>query len=155
VFSGLPQPVQTGAETLTAARPTQRDQQAPGDPGRRGTAVGEHPRTLGQRLREAAPHVPARSNGGQDPGHDIRVQSRLHLDDQRGDHAVRVGDRHGHVRFHASALDTGDPRAFGAQSADPGVAAGGSARRTKAAGGGDAGIGALRPERARITGVER
>ncbi len=38
------------------------------------------------------------------------------------------------------------------------VAAGGSARRTKAAGGGEAGIGgigALRPKRARITGVER
>ena len=35
------------------------------------------------------------------------------------------------------------------------VAAGGSARKTKAAAGGDAGIGALRPKRARITGVER
>ena len=35
------------------------------------------------------------------------------------------------------------------------VAAGGSARKTKVAGGGDAGIGALRPKRARITGVER
>ena len=35
------------------------------------------------------------------------------------------------------------------------VAAGGSARKSKAAGGGDAGIGALRPKRARITGVER
>ena len=35
------------------------------------------------------------------------------------------------------------------------VAAGGSARKTKAATGGDAGIGALRPKRARITGVER
>ncbi len=35
------------------------------------------------------------------------------------------------------------------------VAAGGSARKAKAAGGGDAGIGALRPKRARITGVER
>ena len=49
------------------ARPTQRDQQAPGDPGRRGTAVGEQPGTLGQRLGEAAPHVPAGSNGGQRP----------------------------------------------------------------------------------------
>ena len=35
------------------------------------------------------------------------------------------------------------------------VAAGGSARETKTAAGGDAGIGALRPKRARITGVER
>jgi DNA-binding Xre family transcriptional regulator len=35
------------------------------------------------------------------------------------------------------------------------VAAGGSARKTKTAAGGDAGIGALRPKRARITGVER
>jgi len=35
------------------------------------------------------------------------------------------------------------------------VAAGGSARKTKAAAGSDAGIGALRPKRARITGVER
>lgn len=35
------------------------------------------------------------------------------------------------------------------------VAAGGSSRKTKAAAGGDAGIGALRPKRARITGVER
>ena len=35
------------------------------------------------------------------------------------------------------------------------VAAGGTARKTKAATGGDAGIGALRPKRARITGVER
>ena len=35
------------------------------------------------------------------------------------------------------------------------VAAGGSARKTKAAAGGDAGIGALRPKRARISGVER
>jgi DNA-binding Xre family transcriptional regulator len=35
------------------------------------------------------------------------------------------------------------------------VAAGGSARKTQAAAGGDAGIGALRPKRARITGVER
>ena len=35
------------------------------------------------------------------------------------------------------------------------VAAGGSARKTKAAAGGDAGTGALRPKRARITGVER
>src|SRR6476469_2758233 len=35
------------------------------------------------------------------------------------------------------------------------VAAGGGARKTKAATGGDAGIGPLRPKRARITGVER
>ena len=35
------------------------------------------------------------------------------------------------------------------------VAAGGPARKVRAAGGGDAGIGALRPKRARITGVER
>ncbi len=35
------------------------------------------------------------------------------------------------------------------------VAAGGSARKTKTTAGGDAGIGALRPKRARITGVER
>ena len=35
------------------------------------------------------------------------------------------------------------------------VAAGGSARKTKTAAGGGAGIGALRPKRARITGVER
>jgi DNA-binding Xre family transcriptional regulator len=35
------------------------------------------------------------------------------------------------------------------------VAAGGSSRKTQAAAGGDAGIGALRPKRARITGVER
>lgn len=35
------------------------------------------------------------------------------------------------------------------------VAAGGSARKAKTAAGGDAGIGALRPKRARITGVER
>jgi DNA-binding Xre family transcriptional regulator len=35
------------------------------------------------------------------------------------------------------------------------VVAGGTARKAKAAAGGDAGIGALRPKRARITGVER
>jgi DNA-binding Xre family transcriptional regulator len=35
------------------------------------------------------------------------------------------------------------------------VASGGRSRKTKAAGGGDAGIGGLRPKRARITGVER
>ena len=35
------------------------------------------------------------------------------------------------------------------------VAAGASARKTKAAASGDSGIGALRPKRARITGVER
>lgn len=35
------------------------------------------------------------------------------------------------------------------------VAAGGPARKVRAAGGGDAGIGGLRPKRARITGVER
>lgn len=35
------------------------------------------------------------------------------------------------------------------------VAAGGSARKTKAAAGDDAGIGGLRPKRARITGVGR
>ena len=35
------------------------------------------------------------------------------------------------------------------------VAAGGRARKTKAAGGTDAGVGELRPKRARVTGVER
>lgn len=35
------------------------------------------------------------------------------------------------------------------------VAAAGRSRKTKAAGGGDAGIGGLRPKRARVTGVER